>query len=283
MGILCFSDILRKVNIDPAKVKLIRHALTDKGFKECYDRHMVYEYTCHQRSGFSSGYDYWAVFISDAGTLAKFYALYKVEGSVPDTADRIPLNLPEREARGFNGDGAVFQLQHVDILQEYEDKLTIDWGKSTRMWHQRGSTEKPVVSIQPDKKKVFSGYEDLVLSYNDLKEIVDNQDVYDAWHTALSSVYAVYLIVDGESGMQYVGSAYGEGGLFERWKCYVETYHGGNKRMKALLEQYPDRYRQFQFSILQILPKTVTDDGVVAIESVYKKKLMSFKFGLNEN
>ena len=39
----------------------------------------------------------------------------------------------------------------------------------------------------------------------------------------------------------------------------------------------------FQFSILQILPKTVTDDGVVAIESVYKKKLMSFKFGLNEN
>ena len=270
MGILCFSDILRKVNIDPAKVKLIRHALTDKGFKECYDRHMVYEYTCHQRSGFSSGYDYWAVFISDAGTLAKFYALYKVEGSVPDTADRIPLNLPEREARGFNGDGAVFQLQQVDILQEYEDKLTIDWGKSTRMWHQRGSTEKPVVSIQPDKKKVFSGYEDLVLSYNDLKEIVDNQDVYDAWHTALSSVYAV-------------GSAYGEGGLFERWKCYVETYHGGNKRMKALLEQYPDRYRQFQFSILQILPKTVTDDGVVAIESVYKKKLMSFKFGLNEN
>ena len=283
MSILSFSDILRKVNIEPAKVKLIRHALTDKGFKECYDRHMVYEYTCHQRSGFSSGYDYWAVFISDAGTLAKFYALYKVEGSVPDTADRIPLNLPEREARGFNGDGAVFQLQHVDILQEYEDKLTIDWGKSTRMWHQRGSTEKPVISIQPDKKKVFSGYEDLVLSYDELKEIVDNQDIYDAWRTALSSVYAVYLIVDGESGMQYVGSAYGEGGLFERWKCYIETYHGGNKRMKTLLEQHPDRFRQFQFSILQILPKTVTDDGIVAIESLYKKKLMSIKFGLNDN
>ena len=224
MGILSFSDILRKVNIDPAKVKLIRHALTDKGFKECYDKHMVYEYTCHQRSGFSSGYDYWAVFISDAGTMAKFYALYKVEGAVPDTADRIPLNLPEREARGFNGEGAVFQLQHVDVLQEYEEKLTIDWGKSTRMWHQKGSTEKPVISIQPDKKKVFSGFEDLVLSYDELKEIVDNQDVYDAWHTALSSVYAVYLIVDGEGGMQYVGSAYGEGGLFDRWKCYVALW-----------------------------------------------------------
>jgi hypothetical protein len=62
MGILCFSDILRKVNIDPAKVKLIRHALTDKGFKQCYDKHMVYEYTCHQKTSFSNGYDYWAVF-----------------------------------------------------------------------------------------------------------------------------------------------------------------------------------------------------------------------------
>lgn len=283
MGILSFSDILRKVNIDPAKVKLIRHALTDKGFKECYDKRMVYEYTCHQRSGFSGGYDYWAVFISDAGTMAKFYALYKVKGAVPDTTDRIPLNLPEREARGYNGEGAVFQLQHVDDLQEYEEKLTIDWGKSTRMWHQKGSTEKPVISIQPDKKKVFSGYEDLVLSYQELKEIVDNQDVYDSWHTALSSVYAIYLIVDGESGKQYVGSAYGEGGLFDRWKCYVETYHGGNKRMKALLEQHPDRYLRFQFSILQILPKTVTEDGVVAIESMYKKKLMSIQFGLNDN
>ena len=36
MAILCFSDILQKVDLDPARVKLIRHALTDKVFKECY-------------------------------------------------------------------------------------------------------------------------------------------------------------------------------------------------------------------------------------------------------
>jgi hypothetical protein len=283
MGILCFSDILRKVNIDPEKVKLIRHALTDKGFKQCYDKHMVYEYTCHQKTSFSNGYDYWAVFISDAGTLAKFYALYQVDSFVPDTSDRVPVNLPEREARGYNGKGALFQLQRVDTLQEYEEKLTIDWGKSTRMWHQRGTTEKPVISIQPDRKRVFCGYEDLVLSYDELQEIVTNQEVYDAWHTALSSIYAVYLIVDKESGKQYVGSAYGEGGLLGRWKCYVDTFHGGNKRMKALLDDAPDRYRQFQFSILQILPKTLTEESVVEIESLYKKKLMSIEFGLNDN
>ena len=273
MAILSFSDILRKVNIDPARVKLIRHALTDKGFKECYDKHMVYEYTCHQKDSFSRGYEYWAVFISDHGTLARFFALYHVGDSVPDTPERIPQNLPACEVAGYKGLAAVFDLQRVVELEEYEEKLVVDWGKSTRMWHQKGSTEKPVVSIQPDKKKVFSGFENLVLSYDELKEIVTNQAIYEAWHTAFSSVYAVYLIVDTVSGKQYVGSAYGD----------VETGHGGNKRMKELLEQYPDRFRKFQFSILQILPKTVTEDSVIETEALYKKKLVSIQFGLNDN
>ena len=62
--VLSFTDVLHKAGIDPAKTKLIRHALTDRGFKECYDCGKVYEYTCHQKPGVSKGYDYWAVFIS---------------------------------------------------------------------------------------------------------------------------------------------------------------------------------------------------------------------------
>ena len=121
---------------------------------------MVFEYTCHQATDFSKGYEYWAVFISDAGTYAKFYALYHVGAWVPDTAEVIPDGFPKREADGFFGRAAYYDLEHVDALQEYEQKLIIDWGKSTRMWRQKGSAEKPVVSIQPDKKKVFSGFED---------------------------------------------------------------------------------------------------------------------------
>ena len=34
MAILYFSDVLCRVGLDPAKVKLIRHALTDPGVKE---------------------------------------------------------------------------------------------------------------------------------------------------------------------------------------------------------------------------------------------------------
>ena len=79
---LTFTDVLIKAGIDPKKVKLIRHALTDKNFKECYDHGMVYEYTCHQKADFSKGYEYWAVFISGSGTLAKFYSIYRVGASV---------------------------------------------------------------------------------------------------------------------------------------------------------------------------------------------------------
>ena len=283
MGLLNFSDILRKAGLDPKKVKLIRHSLTDKVFKECYNRGMVYEYTCHQKKDFSKNYEYWAVFISGAGTLAKFHSIYKVGGSIPDTIGNMAVGMPESEAKEFNGENAIFELTKIDALADVENKLTIDWGNSARMWHQKGTTEKPIISIQPDEKKVFTGFENLVKTYDELKEIIENREVYEAWHTALSSVYAIYLIVDTETGKQYVGSAYGENGLLGRWSVYVQTRHGNNKEMKQVVCKYPERYHAFQFSILQILPKTLTDEEVVQIENLWKKKLLTNKFGMNDN
>jgi len=282
MALLCFSDILQKAGLDPAKVKLIRHALTDAGFRTCCERDMVLEYTRQQKNGFSSGYDYWCVFISDKGTLAKLFACYKVGGAVPDAPAVMPVGFPFPE--WFQGNGSYFDLNYVDNLKEYEGRLIIDWGKGTRMWHQKGTTEKPVVAIQADQKKVFSGFENLILTYNELKEIVENPIVYDAWHTALSSVNAIYLIVDRETGKQYVGSAYGKGGLLGRWTCYADSLHGNNKQMRELICAHPERYRHFQFSILQILPKTATDEEVIRTESLYKKKLLTHSpFGMNDN
>ena len=78
MAILYFSDVLRKVGLDPARVKLIRHSLRDKGFKKCYDENLVYEYTCHQKNNFSKGYDYWVVFVSDSSTFAKLHSILQI-------------------------------------------------------------------------------------------------------------------------------------------------------------------------------------------------------------
>ena len=55
MPVLFFSDLLTKVGLAPGKVKLIRHALSDKGFRSCYEKNMVLEYTRQQKPDFSRG------------------------------------------------------------------------------------------------------------------------------------------------------------------------------------------------------------------------------------
>ena len=70
MSLLHFTDILKKAGLDPARVKLIRHSLSDKDFAKCYyaSPQMVWEYTRIQKPNFSKDYDYWCVFISGKST-----------------------------------------------------------------------------------------------------------------------------------------------------------------------------------------------------------------------
>lgn len=282
MSLLHFSDILEKAGLDPAKVKLIRHSLGDKDFSKCYysEPQMVWEYTRIQKPGFSKGYDYWCVFVSGEGTTARLFACYKVNGAVSATPDLEPVGFP-LEGR-FEGKYDYFDLEPVDNLKEYEHRLVIEWGRAALSWHQKGTTEKDILAIDSPVKKPFIGYDKVVLTYAELKEVVENRDVYELWQAALSAVNAVYLIVDTKSGQQYVGSAYGKDGLLGR-RIYVDSLHGHNKLMKEVICAHPDRYKFFQFSILQILPKTLTDDEVIHTESLWKEKLQSIRFGMNDN
>lgn len=284
MAILSFSDILIKAGLDPKRVKLIRHAISDKGFKACYDRNMVLEYTQQQSPTFSRHYDYWCIFISGKSTHAKFWGCYKVLGYVPNTPDVMPSGFPY--ADWFNGESAFYTLEHIDILSEYENRLIIDWGGATRSWHQKGSNEKPILSIQAEAKKAFRSYENLILSFDELKEIVeDGYTTYSDWRSALSSVHAIYLIVERESGHQYIGSAYNTAdGLWGRWSYYVATGgHGGNKKMVEAMQQNPERCHNLQFSVLQILSKSMSPDEIIRAETLWKEKLLTKRFGWNEN
>ena len=133
----------------------------------------------------------------------------------------------------------------------------------------------------PYEGEVFPGYDNVKIDFSSLELLVRNQKT--DWRVALENVKGVYLIVDKCNGKKYVGSAYGEDGLLQRWTDYIHTHHGGNKKMIELLKAYPERYHRFQFSVLQILPKTLTNDSVISIENLYKKKLMTIEFGLNDN
>lgn len=278
---LYLSDILRRNGLDPKKVKLIRHSLKHKNFKKCYDDKFMEEYQKLQKENFFNGCDYILTFISGPGTSAKFMGCYEVGAGIPAVSKLMPTGFPIKSY--FDGGYYYYDLKKVDKLDDLQERLIIDWGKSTISWHQWATNEKAVLAIQENPRYAFTGFENVLLDYSGLKEIINDPIQYENWHTALSSVYAIYLIVDNTNGRPYVGSAYGSGGLLERWKCYIDTKHGGNKAMKDVICDYPDRYQYFQFSILQVLPKNLSDDEVISVESLYKKKLLSKEFGMNKN
>lgn len=53
--------------------------------------------------------------------------------------------------------------------------------------------------------------------------------------------------------------------------------------MVALIASDPDYCRHFQYSILEVLPLKQDKHDVLAKEQLYKRKLQSIRFGLNDN
>ena len=142
---------------------------------------------------------------------------------------------------------------------------------------------KEVVEIQPGLNyQQFTEYYDFILSVDELNEIVNKP--YKDWKKMLSATNGIYLIQDSKTGNLYVGSASGENGIWGRWKDYIKSKgHGGNVKLRALIKAQPDYAKHFKFSILMLLPKTITPSEVDKKETLFKNKLGSKSFGLNKN
>ena len=133
-------------------------------------------------------------------------------------------------------------------------------------------------------EKAFESYEKTILDFQMLNEIIRNPEANRDWERKLSAVAGVYIITDRKTGKQYVGSASGEnGGIWGRWSNYIHTKHGGNIRLKEIIEKDPRYYQDFQFSILEVLPLRWNSQDVLEREELYKRKLMTREFGYNNN
>ena len=123
----------------------------------------------------------------------------------------------------------------------------------------------------------FPGYENVNISWEKLKIVLEKKD----WKTALENQKGVYLITDVNTGKRYVGSAYGDEMLFGRWKNYIKTYHGGNKDLKQLDNEYIKS--NFRYSILEIYKSTTDDKFIINREHYWMKVLLTKNknFGYN--
>lgn len=138
--------------------------------------------------------------------------------------------------------------------------------------------------VGPDKLEVvdnlipFPGKDVLNCTFKELKAYIDTPE----WYSNLKDVYAVYLIRDNNNGKQYVGSATSkDGGLYSRWKSYIETGNGGNKDLSKLSKEYIEN--NFSYTILEEFGKSTKKEDVLAMESKWKNKLGTRQFGYNNN
>ncbi len=287
----CFRDT-------PNRIKIVRHSLNDPACRECYNRRGegwwdIYQQT--QRDNCFDNTDYIFCFVSNGGTSARYIGCWKVCGKIEKEEPKtIQVPAGFKYFNFLDNNHYFYKLEEFKFFKEYIQRLVINWGLGTRTYVQYNhKNDKEIIAIDRPREFIFDGYEKLILSYNDIEIINnDNKGLYKDWVDHLSAVNAVYLIVDTKTKAQYVGSAYGEDGLWGRWSHYVKSkgHLDDNKGIKKYLEEMDEKgffihsVKDFQFSILHITSKNIGKDEALKLESLYKEKLCSrSEHGLNEN
>lgn len=128
---------------------------------------------------------------------------------------------------------------------------------------------------EPYSGRIFPGYDEIDLSFEELETLVRN--TRPDWKAALESVKGIYLITDATTGYRYVGSAYGDEGIWSRWCTYIATGHGGNKELKNLVSDPGLSYcrSNFRFALLEHHAMRIPDDVVLAREAYWKRILLT--------
>ncbi len=131
--------------------------------------------------------------------------------------------------------------------------------------------------------EIFPGYENINHDYSVLETIFKTEK--SDWKTALENVKGVYLITDKKNGKMYVGSAYGEGGIWERWSNYICSLDGGNKQLMELINNKGEKYVQnnFKYTLLEIFAMHASAESIIERENYWKEKLMTREHGYNSN
>lgn len=181
----------------------------------------------------------------------------------------------------------------VELVSEYENligRLIIDYPRTTgrgRAFRLENYFDQFRISEILKTKysgESFCGYENINHDFTSLETIFKTQKL--DWKGALENTKGVYVIIDKSNGKKYVGSAYGEFGIWSRWACYIGTGHGWNDELTKLIKEEGFDYarRNFKFSILEIWSMKTADNTIIQRENYWKEVLLSRgKYGYNKN
>ena len=143
-----------------------------------------------------------------------------------------------------------------------------------------------VVEVLPKEYEEieFTGYENVYLTFGQLKLILQGLRFND-YRAALEGVKGIYCLTDKANGKIYIGSAYGDRGVAQRWDVYCDSRDGHNKKLVDLQKDKGEKYieENFTFTILEVFSKNVSDKDIIDRENYWKDVFCCRKFGYNSN
>lgn len=272
---LTLGDLLSAAHLDAADVMLIRHTYLPGGLGSPTEAtpQRVLDYTRGQHVHGSKiparPPRWWLIFMAESGRRCRLSTVYENRGEL--------LECRTESSRYFD-------LHPAQLIRSLQGRLLIEWSQDTVNWAKQGAraTHFPVIEIADPQIVEFPGYDNVLLNYGQLQEmVVDSRWI--RWQTALSAVQGIYLIADSTDGKLYVGKADGGERILGRWTSYAHDGHGGNVALKALVELDPRRPNRYRFSLLRVFGPQAPQAEVDAAETHYKKALLTREFGLNCN
>ena len=265
-------DLIRLAGITIGKFKI--HCATGSNptpLEEFYDGKFKEWQEYQNQRNFSC--DHIISLIHLGGSDWLFAGIYNVNGCIPKS----------------NNDKSWFEYSTSELpgLEHLTGRAVIGFNKNFRASYLKGESyvdQLIVKEIKPERQSIggFPGYNKVCLPLRGLKTVVRQQ--LQSWKTALSNVAGIYLIADTLTGKQYVGSAYGDAGIWQRWCAYADTGHGGNKELRELLKDKGETYAlNFIITILEVIDLNASIDYVTARECHWKDALLTRQYGYNSN
>lgn len=275
---LTFNQLLQVGGLDPALVRLVRHRDPDR------EKHRLVAKAAFNRDPRFDEYQevQGTEQVFEAFRAAKHLAAFIVEPGTKQTLfiglwDRVgerPAPAADSFGSPVRAGSVAFETRRREEFDDYRGRLVIDWGDGTRAWVQRADKQdKPIMEMRRVREEPkFPGF---TLFRQSLAEI---ESVPVSWAEVLKNARGIYLLVHRDTGDQYVGSAYGEGGFLSRWKSYSGG-HGGNVAMKELGASA----EAYDAAILEVVGTDATSEDIFARETLWKVKLGTRVKGLNRN
>jgi hypothetical protein len=269
---LYFNSVLAQHNLRPEDVVLLRHQdhrdARGTPYEMWRDNRATFEsYQSAQSPGNKAKLaraPLWASFVVDPSGVTLFAGLYSV---------KYLGKLQEDRGNDKAGEAEDYELVRDHRFADLEGRLVIEWGAGTRAWIQRADSQnKNIVELRSAfKEEEFPGY------LNFVKSLSGVLGVPKTWAALLKNAKGVYLLTCPKTKEQYVGSAAGEEGFWQRWMEYVPNGHGNNVALKS---KEPSDYR---VSILELAGSNANVDDILKMETRWKQKLQSREMGLNKN